>query len=507
MKNKFTGAACLFLLLLLAACSKERDIRTAIPSDVKMVVATDFKALVKKGGLTDPKMAQSVKKLIEENVPEEDRAFAGELLDDPAGMGIDFDQPVYTFRTAKDEIAVVAKLADKSDFKEFFSRIWRGETEVAWKSEDGFDYDVQGDGVVIMNDELAMIMMASSGSATSDALRLRSMGWINQRPEDSFQATEDCEKMDEEQGDISSWMSMEIVPEEIKKMVPQMGLPRDVQLDDIHYLVNLDFEEGKVVLHSEVLIANEAAAKHYEEQAKILKPLDGKFFPTGNASPWIWAGVGIDGPKLYQQLRENAPVKQLLEGAVFGFNIQKLISSMDGDVAVSADIIPDSSAGIFPLFTVQAELDNDSILEDMDVMQQTLNMLGLNMKKDSPRQYSLEQQKMKLWLGVDKENHFYCTSDANVLQPDGKAADWAADAEGCLFYMRMDIHRSVEKQSSMLKSDPRLRVSMPIIELFDAVTLYAKDANECRMELTAVDKDANLLQQILAKVVSLYGTH
>ena len=43
MKNKFTGAACLFLLLLLAACSKERDIRTAIPSDVKMVVATDFK--------------------------------------------------------------------------------------------------------------------------------------------------------------------------------------------------------------------------------------------------------------------------------------------------------------------------------------------------------------------------------------------------------------------------------------------------------------------------------
>ena len=69
MKNKFTGAACLFLLLLLAACSKERDIRTAIPSDVKMVVATDFKALVKKGGLTDPKMAQSVKKLIEENVP------------------------------------------------------------------------------------------------------------------------------------------------------------------------------------------------------------------------------------------------------------------------------------------------------------------------------------------------------------------------------------------------------------------------------------------------------
>ena len=45
------------------------------------------------------------------------------------------------------------------------------------------------------------------------------MGWINQRPEDSFQATEDCEKMDDEQGDISSWMSMEIVPEEIKKMV------------------------------------------------------------------------------------------------------------------------------------------------------------------------------------------------------------------------------------------------------------------------------------------------
>ena len=88
MKNKFTGAACLFLLLLLAACSKERDIRTAIPSDVKMVVATDFKALVKKGGLTDPKMAQSVKKLIEENVPEEDRAFAGELLYDRMVLGL-----------------------------------------------------------------------------------------------------------------------------------------------------------------------------------------------------------------------------------------------------------------------------------------------------------------------------------------------------------------------------------------------------------------------------------
>ena len=75
-----------------------------------------------------------------------------------------------------------------------------------------------------------------------------------------------------------------------------------------------------------------------------------------------------------------------------------------------SNVVPSSESTLLaalPPFAVQAELDNDSILEDMDAMAQMLNLLDINMKKDGPGRYSIQQLDIPMWLGVDGGKRFF----------------------------------------------------------------------------------------------------
>lgn len=506
MRNNWFYSICLgALLILLASCSKEKDVRTAIPADVAAVYTADLTALAMNSGLDGKDVQSLMDTWMQKKVSDREREFVEGLMEEPSDAGIDFKQRVYLFQTAKNDFALLVKLDSKRKFKKLLAYMgepWMNTDE--WQSEDDFEYLEHDNAAIVLNDEMGILASSTSG-ATAEAMRLRAMGWLQQKEADSFKANRDSRVLEEKGGDIAVWLTLKAIPSQMYQFVSQASLPRDVKVEDIHYMANCYFEKGKLRLNATMLPGSEAAARYYETQTELMKPLKGEFLPDRDYAPWIWMALGIDGDKYYQLLEQNVEMKQLLEEAAFGFNIKKLVSTIDGDVAFTFDIPAEQDSAMLPTFAVQAVVKNDSIMEDMNEMQQIMGLFGVEMKKSEQGMYCLAQPDFKMWIGVDADNHFFCGNAENMLHSSQNHPEWTSEIKGCILYMRMDIRQQMEKKRNVLESDTYVRASIPVLELFDVMVLQSKNAKECNVELRAVDTQENVLKQVLVTLAEVYG--
>ena len=505
MKNSklFISVCMVLVLAFLSACGEDKDIRTAIPSDAQIVVAADWNALAKKGGLSDPEVSASVNEFVMKQVPEDSKAYVEEVLKDPGETGIGFEQKLYVFVNDKSDMGVVVKVDSKRKFKKLLGHVNAGWKNKEWQNEDGIEY-LQADDEAIMLDGDMAIYIRTNSELTDEAIRMRGITWLKQKAEDSFTATKGCAAFEKETGDITLWCTLDALVRDESEVYVRNSLPRDVDLKDLQCLVGLRFENGCVEQDAKVLSASEAATKLYEQRSSVLKGMEGTFVPDVSSKPWLWMGTSIRGRQLCRQLEQNEELWQMLDGATFGFNLRKLLASVDGDMALTvcrSNVVPSSESTLLaalPLFAVQAELDNDSILEDMDAMAQMLNLLDINMKKDGPGRYSIQQLDIPMWLGVDGGKRFFYATDVDLLKPAGNAPEWASEVRGSLFYMRMDIRQMRFTPSSA-------GMFLPFLNLFDVLVVKSEDVKNVKMQLWATDRKENVLKQLLTTIGNTYG--
>ncbi len=466
--------------VIMAACNNQGDYRQCIPSDVKALCAIDVASIVEKGGFKD---------LLKDNTS------VNNLWKMLSESGVDFQEKAYLFMTGKEDLVCLIRLDSKRKFKKFlknkFDIVIKGEPLI--KSDDGFSYMEDGHVAVVFNDDVAVLAVSRSG-ATGEAMCLRSMNWMKQKREDSFVASKDFDIINKGQGDFFVWAGMDVIPAPFK-LIMQTGLPHGVSSDDIHYLAGVRFEDGKGIARLTVIPATGAAAEIYDRQAAMMRPIQGTFLPDKDSPLCFWLGLSMDGRKICKQLEENPEARQMAERAAFGFNIRKLISSINGDVVLGV-ALPDSGKQICPV-AVRARLENDSILEDMETMQQMMTMLGVDLKKSGNRKYCMRRDGVDSYFGVDKENHFYYTSDEQLIQPDTKNShpDWTSEIGRNCLYMRMDIARCIDALQQI--PDPELQDIMPVLRLLNTIVFKSENNKDCTIVLNAISTEENFLKQIL----------
>ncbi len=505
MKNNLFLPVCfLIVLAFLSACGEDKDIRTAIPSDAQVVLAADWAALAEKSGLSESAVSSSLCELLIKQVPEESKEFVEDVLKDPGETGIDFKQKLYAFVSAKKDMGLLVKLESKRKFKKMLGHLNKNWKNKEWKSENGVEYLQSDYEIIVLDSDMAMFVNVYA-ELTDEAIRMRSIDWLQQKASDSFVSTKSCAAFEQEGGDVTLWCTLDaLVQDEYSRTCMRNSLPRDVELNDFQCLSGLHFENGYVEQDARVLPATEAAAKFYEEQSGVLKTIEGRFLPDASLKPWLWIGTSIHGKQFCRQLEQNAELWQMLDGATFGFNLRKLLAAIDGDMALTICRPQDFSTSettllsSLPSFAMQAELENDSILEDMDAMAQVLNLFDVNMKKDAPGKYSIQQTDIPMWLGVDAEKHFFYTTNADLLKPSENAPDWASEARESLFYMRMDIRQMHFTQSSGI-------MFLPILNLFDVLVAKSDNVENVKMQLWAVNRNENVLKQLVMALVETYG--
>ena len=292
------------LMLLLASCGEEKDVRTAIPRDARAVLAVDWASMAEKGGLADPSVSQPLTEWMSRTVSADDKEYVEDLMADPGKSGIDFRQKLYAFTNDKKDVGVLMKIDSKKRFKKLLRHIDEAWADAAWESEGGADCLELPEGVIVVDDDMAM-MVSSAGDATTEAMRMRGVRWLEQKPEESFTATGSCVAMEEDSADVALWCTLGALFDVTGNQALAANLPRDVRPDDIHCLMCLDFDRA-MRLNASIRPMSDAAEAYCDEQGRMVKSVKGTFLPDASAPFWLWAASSVDGQQLARLLERNA---------------------------------------------------------------------------------------------------------------------------------------------------------------------------------------------------------
>ena len=348
------------------------------------------------------------------------------------------------------------------------------------------------------------------GSNKGDALSLKGslLSLMRQDAENSYVKTTDFGKLASAKGEVVTVMNMSFIPNDIT-MQMRMGMPADLKLEDIKYLVSATFEKGKIVVDVETLIENKDLIAMYEKQSAASSCIKGACLEYFPANTLVWAGGNINGKGIYDLLCENPTIRQALDNSMLPIDIEGIFSSIHGDVAVGYNSLSNNDLLIY------ADVTNKDFLQSFEDLKPLLAMTGGQMQLNSTGkdQYEFRMYRQSIWFGV-KDNLLYISNNERLADEAGRRygvslqnTPWAGQVTKNRFFMAFNAAQLVKdvqenpRLTRMLGSDAAMFNA--ILGPCDYMDVMAPDWKSAQMNIVMKDKEVNVLQLIVRGLENL----
>lgn len=504
MRKSILGFVLLALVMLLASCSPQSEYTNAIPKDAAMVMSFDFKTMAEKSGITGKNGEKVVAKLtdaLKSGLEGEAYKTAETIIRHPSESGLSFTDKVYMFITPHaNAFALLAKVDNEGKVKDLLEALKKEQICTELKSESGCTWTQMGTALCAFNNGTFLLM----GSNKGDALSLKGslLSLMRQDAENSYVKTTDFGKLSSAKGEIATVVNMSFIPNEIT-MQMRMGMPADLKLEDIKYLLSATFVKGKIVVDMETLIENKDLIAMYEKQSAASAPIKGKYLEYFPANTLVWAGGNINGKGIYDLLCENPTIKQALDNPMLPIDIEGIFSSINGDFATGYSSLSSNDLLIY------ADVTNKDFLQSFEDLRPLLAMTGGQMQLNSTGkdQYEFRMYRQSIWLGV-KDHMLYISNNEKLAEEAGRRygvslqnTPWAGEVTKNRFFMAFNASQLVKEVqenpqlSRMLGSDAA--VFNAILGPCDYIDVMAPDWKGAQMNIVMKDKEVNVLQLIV----------
>ena len=510
MRKGIWGFALVAIVLLMASCSSESEYANAIPKDAAMVMSFDFKTMAEKSGINGKGGEKVVAKLtdaLKSGLEGEAYKTAEKIIQNPSESGLSFTDKVYMFITPhSNAFALLAKVDDEGKVEALLEALKNEQICTELKSESGCTWTQMGTALCAFNKGTFLLM----GSNKGDALSLKGslLSLMRQDAENSYVKTTDFGKLASAKGEVVTVMNMSFIPNDIT-MQMRMGMPADLKLEDIKYLVSATFEKGKIVVKMETLIENKDLIAMYEKQSAVSALIKGAYLEYFPANTLVWAGGNINGKGIYDLLCENPTIRQALDNPMLPIDIEGIFSSIHGDVAVGYNSLSNNDLLIY------ADVTNKDFLQSFEDLKPLLAMTGGQMQLNSTGkdQYEFRMYRQSIWFGV-KDNLLYISNNERLADEAGRRygvslqnTPWAGQVTKNRFFMAFNAAQLVKdvqenpRLTRMLGSDAAMFNA--ILGPCDYMDVMAPDWKSAQMNIVMKDKEVNVLQLIVRGLENL----
>lgn len=510
MKKTILGLALLAVIVLLASCSPKSEYTNAIPKDAALVMSFDFKTMAEKSGINGKEGEKVVAKLtdaLKSGLEGEAYKTAEKIIRQPSESGLSFTDKVYLFITPhSNAFALLAKVDSEGKVKDLLEALEKEQICTGLKSESGCTWTQMGDALCAFNSGTFLLMGSNMGDAPS--LKGTLLALMRQDAENSYVKTKDFAKLDAAKGEIATVVNMSFIPNDIT-MQMRMGMPADLKLEDIKYLLSATFEKGKVVVDMEALIENKDLIALYEKQSEASAPIKGTYMEYFPANTLVWGCGNINGKGIYDLLCENPTIRQSLESPMLPVDIEGIFSSIQGDVAVGYSSLLNND------LLVYADVTNKDFLQSFEDLRPLLALTGGQMQllSTGKDQYEFRMYRQSIWFGV-KDNMFYISNNEKLADEAGRRygvslqnTPWAGEVTKNRLFMAFNAAQLAKD----LKDNPRLAYGLggdaavfnAILAPCEYIDVMAPDWKEAQMNIVMKDKEINVLQLIVRGLENL----
>ncbi|MBQ9636292.1 MAG: DUF4836 family protein [Prevotella sp.] len=308
-------------VLVLTACSK---------TDYIDVIPTNSTALL----AVDPAGAGSSR----------GKALVGSLLFavNADRSGIDLSQRLYFFETADGNLGVCASVSSVADLTETFAKLEKAGRGKAVSERDGLHFSVLGGSWVAAFNDVALLVMGPVAVADQPQVQNRLARYLQQSEERSIRNTPMFAKLDSMTAPMTLVAQASALPEKLALPLT-LGAPRNADASQVLLAAEMKVEKGALSVEGEVLSVegevfsfNKSIDRALKEAAECYRPIRGRFLETMPSDAQSGLFLNVDGRRLLPLMQGNAGMQALLAGVNAAIDMDNILKSVDGDVAVVA---------------------------------------------------------------------------------------------------------------------------------------------------------------------------
>ena len=356
------------MVLALVSCSNDNYTK-ALPSGSTALMYVDVKEL---GGAELMKMLP---------------------MDSIGDCGLDFSQKLYFFELADGSVGLCGCISDDRQVTETLIKL----------EKNGFckDFVHHGGGVktavvnkswVAAYDDDSFLMMFSVPATDIQQAKNRLVRYLKQDGERSEKFTQLFQKLN----------SMETAAAIVGRgqtllKTSDLDLPQGIEASQVLEAVGITIEDSVVYARSNRFSFNEKVEKALADYERVLRPIEGRYAQNFSDNAFLCVAMNVDGERFLPMIQKHETMTAFLASANAAIDMNNIIKSIDGDVAMmySGDFLSLGSR-----FLLLSELSHSQWLADVGYWK-TSCPKGSEIKDWGKDSYCYTDGKTPYYFGVD----------------------------------------------------------------------------------------------------------
>ena len=483
--------------LLTASCTKH-DYASVIPKDATVVTALQLNQLAQDARLSESMAITRMKSLSQLVASGKTQEEVNAILDDPTLLGLDFESPAYLFMCADQSIGLSIRVDDDDRLDDVIHALAKQQLATKPVVRDDFAWTTLFVGIeMAYDDHTALLMLPTRNDVPSTVLKQRMAQYLTQGNEYQFAETDNMKWLDtDDKHPVKIYAHSSALPATLLSWVKTL-LPTGVRANQVEMKAAIASEGNKLTLEASLFSSDKETQQKLNAADRDLKTLNGTFLTAAPDDFFLWGGIGCKGKKIVQLLKANKQTHDFLFLLERGIDIERMLSSVDGDLSVILPLLPNNDSWNRPEFILLGELGDKKFLNDVHEWQSTAGSYGITLKNENraKNNYVMKADGYSLHWGVEEDN-LYMASDAAFRMRAFATNSHFMDS------LKEDVKKSkwflCINLSSIDKHTPAWSVFTPAIT---SVTLSGRKATEIRCTITGREKQQSVLSQLLSHLV------
>lgn len=359
---------CFFVLM---SCSSD-DYLNVVPQTSTAVVAVDANDLC--NSITD-KQQSYIKDLFKVN--------------DLSDCGIDVTSKAYVFETVDGNLGLVVKVKDADDLSDWLNDLSKTGYCKKITTRRGFNFTMVKNVWMMGFSSDALLIMGPVLPVQQADMQRQMIKYLEQDEEQSIKVTPLFEKLDSLNGPVAIVAQVAALPE--KFVAPfTIGAPKDADASQIMVAAEVSKGmDGIINIKGETFSFNKSINDNLVRNKKVFRSIKGSYCGCMSKNSALGIFLNVKGKDFINLLHQNNSFQALLAGMNTAIDMDNIIRSVDGDMAI---VVPSFSDGN-NLPQMSARLANKDFLADVEYW-----------KKSCPAGSKI----------VDWENNSYYYTDGNL---------------------------------------------------------------------------------------------
>ena len=276
--------------------------------------------------------------------------------------GIDFSANVYFFEDARYNIGLCAKVSDDDKLADILQQ-----AGCHVEKRRGYRFALLPGNWIVGFSDVSALLMGPVIPAAIDEMKGQMVQYLKQGEDESIKGTLLMERLQAIDAPMAMVCQASALPEQF--ITPfTIGAPRDASPSDIMIAASMEVSRGRLLISGQTFSFKKQIDEALKKAQQTYRPIKGDYVKTMSTSDGMGLFMNIDGKNFHKLIRQNRGVSTMLMGINTAIDMDNIIKSIDGDMALIASGLGNDKLQMM----MGAKLGNSNWLKDVAYWKQSV---------------------------------------------------------------------------------------------------------------------------------------